>query len=156
MNQVKFLWLACTFATSVTTVCTTPPQRVFRSWVENQNVPAISEVLHWSCNLIGSYNYTLPHFGNMPKNFDFVHQTVSHREAHMIWAWDYKLPPSVTCDTSWGMSVTTGWVEPGCHVTIKLHWTYIGHSVKLHNVHLLHTSGKDLAATIPQGAVHDV
>ena len=33
---------------------------------------------YWSCNLIGLYRYS----GNKTKKFDFVHQTLSRREAH--------------------------------------------------------------------------
>ena len=34
----------------------------------------------------------LPLLGNKPKKFDFVHQTISHREARGGWAQNYMGP----------------------------------------------------------------
>ena len=42
--------------------------------------------------LISQSHWSLPLFGNKPKKFDFVHQTVSCWEVCVGWAQDYQTP----------------------------------------------------------------
>ena len=91
MNQVQFLGLAHTFATvSPGNVQSTPNplKKGTDTQVEIKNIfTVVREMLRFnyqSRNRIGPYHF----LGNKPKKFDFVHQTISCREARAGWAQD--------------------------------------------------------------------
>ena len=90
MNQVEFLGLAHTFATTIKTFCGQPTQK--RYGYSNGDKPIYTVVREVLCNnyrLILQSDWSLLHLGNKPKKFDFVHQTVSCREALAGGARDY-------------------------------------------------------------------
>ena len=53
--------------------------------VEIEKFTVVREVLCWSRDIISPYHF----WGINPRDFDFVHQTVSRQEMHAGWAQDY-------------------------------------------------------------------
>ena len=51
---------------------------------DEQICTVVREVLHKI--IISQSHWSLPHLDNKPKKFNFVHLTVSRREAHTRWA----------------------------------------------------------------------
>ena len=87
MNQVKFLGLAHTFATvspaTFKTFYTKHAQERYGYSSRDKKFTVVREVLR--NNLTISLVFATFGEGNKPKKFDFVHQTVSCREARASW-----------------------------------------------------------------------
>ena len=64
----------------IKTFCSQPAQKRYGySNGDEQIFTFVREVLHQSRNLVGPYHFC----GIKPKEFDFVHQTVSHQEVYV-------------------------------------------------------------------------
>ena len=69
---------------NIQNVCQTHSKKRMDAQVVIKNFTIAMEVLR----LISQSHWSLLHLANKPKKFDFVHQTVSRREAHVGWARD--------------------------------------------------------------------
>ena len=92
MNQVEFLGLAHAFATNNLATFKPFAFNPLKKRCRYSNRDEQTLLLWGKCCVIFTnlaISLVLTTLGNKPKELDFVHQTISHRETRMRWARDY-------------------------------------------------------------------